>query len=291
MNVTILDGGVGQELVKRSPDEPTPLWSCRAMLDAPEILHAVHADFFAAGAEIAIANTYAVQHARLKPAGLDDRFAELHRRALDIAIAARDDHGTGRVAASLGPLGWSYRPEAVPPVAEAAAAYAEIAALHADRADLFLCETMSSVDQARGALTGLAGAALPVWLAVSPSDEDGRRLRSGELVTDILPLVDAFRPEVLLVNCARPEAVTDALAALRPHGIPLGAYANGFARIASAYKSDTATVAELDARPDLTPARYADFAEGWVELGAVVVGGCCEVGPDHIAELTRRFAA
>jgi homocysteine S-methyltransferase len=30
---------------------------------------------------------------------------------------------------------------------------------------------------------------------------------------------------------------------------------------------------------------------GWVDQGATIVGGCCEVGPDHIAELARRLRA
>jgi homocysteine S-methyltransferase len=45
----------------------------------------------------------------------------------------------------------------------------------------------------------------------------------------------------------------------------------------------------LQSRKDLTPAAYADFAESWAEMGATVIGGCCEVGPAHIAELINRF--
>jgi homocysteine S-methyltransferase len=30
---------------------------------------------------------------------------------------------------------------------------------------------------------------------------------------------------------------------------------------------------------------------GWVAQGASIVGGCCEVGPAHIAELARRLRA
>ena len=38
-----------------------------------------------------------------------------------------------------------------------------------------------------------------------------------------------------------------------------------------------------------SPEAYADFAEDWAELGATILGGCCEVSPAHIAELARRF--
>ena len=47
----------------------------------------------------------------------------------------------------------------------------------------------------------------------------------------------------------------------------------------------------LEAREDLDPAAYAGHAMGWVAAGAVIVGGCCEIGPGHIAALGQRLAA
>jgi methionine synthase I (cobalamin-dependent) len=35
------------------------------------------------------------------------------------------------------------------------------------------------------------------------------------------------------------------------------------------------------------PAEFADDALEWIECGARIVGGCCGVGPEHIAA-TRR---
>lgn len=48
--ITILDGGMGQELIVRSAQEPTRLWATQVMIDTPELVRAVHDDFFAAGA-------------------------------------------------------------------------------------------------------------------------------------------------------------------------------------------------------------------------------------------------
>lgn len=295
MSLTLLDGGMGQELVARNRAAngaaPTPLWATQVLLDAPEIVRAVHDDFFAAGAEIATVNSYAILRDRLEPRGLSGRFAELHEAACQIAIAARDAHGSGRVAGSAGPLGWSYAPHLVPPSAEAAPLYAEIAAIQAPFVDLTIIETMASVDQARGALMGYSGAPAPVWLAVTASDADGTRLRSGEPIVDILPLVAEFGAAALLVNCSMPEAVTQALTALAEAAppVPLGAYANGFTGISAGFVDPNATVAQLQARADLGPAAYAEHAAEWVRLGATIVGGCCEVGPSHIAALRRRF--
>ena len=107
--VTLLDGGVGQELVRRSAARPTPLWATDAMRHAPGLAQAVHADFLAAGATVLKANTYAIHRDRLAREGLEDRFEALHDQALSEAQAARDAAGGGRIAGCIGPLGASYR--------------------------------------------------------------------------------------------------------------------------------------------------------------------------------------
>lgn len=261
------------------------------MLDRPELVRAVHEDYFAVGATVATTNTYSVLRDRLRPEGLEDRFADLIDTALSEAEAARDAHGGGRIAGSLGPPRASYRPDLCPPENEAAALYAELVSLMEARVDVLLIETVSSIRHARGALAGCAETSLPVWLAVSVDDEDGTRLRSGEALSELAPVVDEFRPDALLVNCSRPEVIDTALAILGQFGLPTGAYANGFTRISEGFLQDRSTTESLTARSDLGPAEYADFAMGWVEAGAAIVGGCCEVGPAHIAELARRLTA
>ena len=97
-DITLLDGGMGQELVARSGDEPTPLWATQVMIDHPGLVQTIHADYFAAGATVATTNTYAIHHDRLEKFGLDDRFITLHMQAVAEAKAARDAHGSGRSA-------------------------------------------------------------------------------------------------------------------------------------------------------------------------------------------------
>ena len=80
-----------------------------------------------------------------------------------------------------------------------------------------------------------------------------------------------------------------ALEIIKGFGKPFGAYANGFTRISEGFLGDAPTVDALEQRTDLDPAAYAEFAMGWVDQGATIVGGCCEVGPGHIAELARRL--
>ena len=289
MSITLLDGGMGQELIRRSTVAPTALWSTQVMIDQPDLVRGIHADFFAAGAEIATANTYAIHRDRLVRVDREDDLTVLHETACRIAVEARDAHGSGRVAGSIGPLGASYRTDITPPLREAIPLMEEVARVQMPFVDLFLIETMSSLQQARAALRATLPLGTPVWIGISVSDEDGTRLRSGEPVEDVLDLIGDLTPEALLVNCAIPEAVTQALGQLEGCPVSLGAYANGFTRISEGFLTDAPTVDALTCRTDVGPQAYAAHVADWVSLGASIVGGCCEVGPDHISELHRRF--
>ena len=289
-DIILLDGGMGQELVHRSGDKPTNLWATRVMLDHPGMVKAIHADYFDAGATVATTNTYAIHHDRLIKDGLDDQFTTLHHSALAEAKAARAAHGTGRIAGSIGPLVASYRPDTHPPHAEAVTKYAEVARILAPEVDLILCETVASLAHASAVLEGALTAGKPVWLSITVDDEDGAKLRSGEPVADLCAIA-AKGAAAVLANCSAPEAMTAALTELAKCGLPYGAYANGFEQITKEFLQDRPTVDTLHPRRDLGPEAYARYALGWVEQGATIVGGCCEVGPAHIAELARALRA
>lgn len=289
MSVTLLDGGMGQELLARTGAEPTGLWSTQVMIDQPDAVRDIHADYFKAGASIATTNTYAIHRDRLENTAYASHFEALHIQALELAVEARDAHGSGLVAGALGPLGWSYKAELAPHSSKAAGLYAEIVEIHEPVVDMFILETMSGVDQARGGLMGTRNTAKPVWLALSVDDDEGERLRSGEPLSDILPLLSEFDVAAVLLNCSRPEAISQGLPVLSESGRPFGAYANGFTSIAESFRRAGETVRSLETRVDLGPEDYADFVDQWLALGATIVGGCCEVGPAHIMEISTRL--
>lgn len=289
-DITLLDGSIGQELVKRSGDRATPLWSTRVMIDHPDLVAEVHRDYFRRGATVATTNTYAVHRSRLVRVGMEDQMSTLIDTALTQAERARAET-EGRIAGVLGPLLASYRPDLNPDPADAAEKFAELVAMMAARVDLFLIETVSSIQEAEGALRGTAGCGKPVWLSLSVNDDDGGLLRSGEALADIAPLVEEFSPDAVLINCSRPEAIPAALEILSGMKRPFGAYANGFTHISDGFLEDAPTVDALQQRHDLGPKAYADLGMRWVDQGATIVGGCCEIGPDHIEELANRLRA
>ena len=284
----ILDGGMGQELVKRA-GKATDLWSMQALLDTPAIVRAIHDEYFAAGAEIATTNTYSILPDRLMSKGLIEQLVPMTRSACEMALAARDAHGSGQVAGSLGPQGFSYQPDKAPPAEQAAEVYADIARLHAEYVDFHILETMSSIDQARGGLMGAGVTGKPVWVSLSVDDSDGTKLRSGEPLSGAILMLEEFQPATVLINCCVPEAVSQGLPVLAGSGFNLGAYANGFTGIHSDFNSIHATVDLLKSRTDLGPEQYLKFAITWAEMGALAIGGCCEVGPKHIAMMAKHF--
>jgi homocysteine S-methyltransferase len=171
------------------------------------------------------------------------------------------------------------------------ALYAEIAAQIGPRVDVLIGETLATLSNVRAFLEGAAQGAPGVarWVSVTVEDRDGTRLRSGEALADLAGL--AAQADGVLVNCSAPEAIDQAMPILAGFGRPYGGQGNGFTQITSDFLKPSPTVDALSNRPDMTPERYADFVMGWVAQGATLVGGCCETGPAHIAEIARRLRA
>lgn len=286
--ITLLDGGLGQELRHRSQRPVSPLWSAQVMLDEPELVSAVHRDYINAGAEIITANTYVATPPRLARDGKPEWLETLHEAALTAAHQAREQSGQRvRIAGCLPPLVASYHASVVPDDETCLRDYRRLSKLQASHVDLLICETMSLTREALAAVQAGKERGLPVWCAFSVDDSDGSKLRSGESLLAAAHAVAREGADAILINCSAPEAVTTAMLILRETGLPFGGYANGFK--AAAELKPGGTVDALTARKALTPAAYADHVQDWIDAGATIVGGCCEIGPAHIAELSARF--
>ena len=296
-SVIVLDGGMGQELLRHTASTPTPLWSADVMARDPQAVVDVHRSYIDAGAQVITLNSYSATRCRLGQRGRGDEYESLQRTALELAAHARSEAGapdTVRIAGCLSPYLWSYRPELAPPFDELVPYYAETVELQAPGVDLFLAETMTSVDEGVAAAVAASTAGLPVWVAWTLADDRSGHLRSGETIADAAAELRRRGVAVdgLLVNCSLPESIDAALPALRRAGDEIGArvgaYANGFGAINADYTTDS-TVDALDQRADLDPAGYLRWIERWVDGGATIVGGCCEIGPAHIRAIADRF--
>jgi S-methylmethionine-dependent homocysteine/selenocysteine methylase len=287
--IVLTDGGMGQELLRRSGAAPTPLWSARVLIDEPDLVSDLHLDFIEAGARVITINTYAATPERLEREGVGELFQTLQRRGIDLARQARDKAGRDvRIAGCLPPLFGSYKPELTLSFEETLSIYRQVVAEQEDHVDLFLCETMASAQEGLAAATAAAESGLPVWVSWTLRENVKLpRLRSGETVAKAAASIMHIATEARLVNCSMPEVVSAAIGDLVSLGGPVGAYANGFTSVTALKHGGTVDV--LSARKDLGPYAYAEFAMSWVDTGAGIVGGCCEVGPEHIAVLKDRL--
>ena len=284
----ILDGGMGSELIRRGAGDARGLWSARALLEAPESVVGVHRDYMAVGAEIIITNTYSTIPSYLGKIGMAERWLELTALAGSLARSAVEGApDEARVAGSLPPLSESYRPDMVPPDAEARALYEQMVEALDPYVDLFICETMSSAREARNAASmARRHSAKPVYVSWTLAEAAGAGLRSGESVAEALDEVADLAPEALLFNCTSPEAIAGGLAQLADlTDKPLGAYPNRF-NVPEGWTLDGDAQTELR---ELSVEAFVNHALQWRDLGASLIGGCCGIGPEHIAAVADRL--
>lgn len=289
--VTLLDGGLGQEIQKRSPDAAHALWSVKVMMEAPEIVLAVHHDYLKAGAGVLCVNTYTATPSRLERSGVSEWFDEAQALALKFARQAREESGREDVQLNgcLPPLVASYHTDVSLDYEASLAMYRQIVAAEQDGVDIFIAETMGIIDEARAAIDAAKESGKPVYVGFTVADDGSNTLRSGQRLEDAVAMATDAGVAGVLVNCSFPEAVSAAMPILKASGIRFGGYANGFTSIDAL--APGGNVDDLTARKDLGPEAYAEFAFSWIDAGASIIGGCCEVGPDHIRLLDQRFDA
>jgi S-methylmethionine-dependent homocysteine/selenocysteine methylase len=287
-SVVLLDGGMGQELLNRSANKAPMLWSAHYLMSEPALVEAVHREYIEAGARVLTINAYSATFTRMAMVDAIDRVPQLQRTACEMALKARDASGAAgsnvSVAGCLPPLNGTYRPDRVRSFEINLDEYRRLAALQAPHVDLFICETMSSAEEARAAATAASETGKPVWVSWSLEDGGSSRLRSGETIAQAHRALDGLPVQALLANCCHPESITAGMPELVGLGLPAGGYANGFTGIPKTFIPGK-TKELLSARQDLGLQPYARFALQWVGQGAVIVGGCCEVGTAHIAQL------
>ena len=295
-NIKILDGGMGRELARMGAPFRQPEWSALALMEAPQFVRAAHDAFIAAGSQVITTNSYAVVPFHVG----EDVFAEqgaalialsgkLAREAADAAPAKV------LVAGSLPPVLGSYRPDLFEPVAAKKLLQVLVDNLTGN-VDVWLAETQSSVAEVEAVRDVLGDDPRPLWLSFTLQDnldpQGNALLRSGESVAEAVNAALRISAGAVLFNCSRPEvmatAVKTARAALTSQGsaLDIGVYANAFE------PSDNTRGANeglSKMRQDTDPAGYLDFAKDWVAQGATMVGGCCGIGPEHIAALKQAF--
>jgi S-methylmethionine-dependent homocysteine/selenocysteine methylase len=291
---TLLDGGTGRELLRLGAPFRQPEWSALALIEAPEFVSRVHQGYIDAGADVITTNSYAVVPFHIGAARFRERGFALAALSGKLARAAADAAPRAiRVAGSLPPVCGSYRPDLFD-AAVARPVLAELVSALELSVDLWLAETVSSQAEMELVSEVLCASRHPWWGSYTLNDDpacaSAPRLRSGEAIESAVVHAARLGARAVLFNCSQPEVIAGAVAAARraldaataPGGlhVQVGAYANAF----PPQPATASANADLNAlRTDLGPAQYLNWVDRWLADGAEIVGGCCGVGPEHIA--------
>jgi S-methylmethionine-dependent homocysteine/selenocysteine methylase/SAM-dependent methyltransferase len=281
----VLDGGTATELPRPRGqgglDER--LWGTRALIDEPDQVLDVHRRYVAAGCDVISTNTWGLPSAllddgpRLWESTRPIHWMDIARQGVRLAREA----AAPAVAFSLN--GDLDRPGGEETVRLLARAFAS------EPPDLVLLETLSLVRPSLfSVVEGLLETGLPVWLSF-------RRCRHG--LCGVYgqhwggPEGDAFGRAArrfeelgvaaLLVNCIPPDHVDGMVSYLRDFtDLPLGVYPNLGYYTSAGWRFEEG----------VGGSEYAEMALRWRGEGAQIVGGCCGVGPEHIAAARDRLA-
>ncbi|MFE2183393.1 homocysteine S-methyltransferase [Streptomyces sp. NPDC059455] len=289
----VLDGGLSNQLEAQGCDLTDELWSARLLADDPGQLEAAHTAYARAGARVLITGSYQASYEGFAHRGVGHEEATaLLRRSVELARAGAERAAAERtaagergaepvwVAASVGPYGAmladgsEYRGRYGLSVAELARFHRpRIEALAAAGPDALALETVPDADEAEALLSAVEGCGVPVWLSYSIA---GETTRAGQPLRDAFALAAGVDQVIAVgVNCCEPGDADRAVEiAADTTGKPVVVYPN------SGEEWD-ATARSWRGRVTFDPGRV----KAWRDAGARLIGGCCRVGPERIAEL------
>lgn len=288
----ILDGGLGRELARRGAPFRQPEWSALALIEAPETVKEVHLDFINAGAEVITTNNYAVVPFHIGQERFETDGVRLIKVAIEQAKNAVKESGKNvKIAGCLPPLFGSYRADLFQPGQAKNRAEPIINTL-APEVDFWLAETQSCLKEVETVHALLPQDGKDYWVSFTLQDEikqEQALLRSGENMQQVADFIKQSNAKAVLFNCCQPEVILQAINEIKgliPESVQIGAYANAFP---PQDESATANDGLDEIRKDLDAPTYLAFAKQWQQAGASLVGGCCGIGPEHIAELSQFF--
>lgn len=273
----ILDGATGSNLMAKG----MPMGVCPEdwIYHHKDAIVSLQKAYVEAGTQILYAPTFTANRIKLAEYGMEDRLEELNRAMVrysreaagDRAFVAGDLTMTGR---QLYPVGDLMFEDLVDVYKE------QVRAILKEGVDLFVIETMMSLQECRAALLAVKETCdLPVMISLT-YNEDGRTLygTSPEIAMVVLEHMGA---DIVGVNCSTgPLAMIPLVKAMLPYAdIPIMVKPN-------------AGMPELENGETvykMTPEEFADACEQLVDAGASVVGGCCGTRPDHIKALADRM--
>lgn len=277
-DVLISDGATGTYLQAKGL-EPG---GCPELMNVeqPEVVRRMAAEYFAAGSDIVLTNSFGGNKFGLKRYGFEDRVRDFNRLA---AEHARSQTPEGRyTVGSVGPTGVFMEPLGEVGKEEMYDAFAEqITALEEGGADGVVIETMISVDEAEVAIKAARENTNLTVMSTLTFDKGPRGwfTMMGDTPEAAVKRIGEAGAQVVGTNCGNGvEAMIDLVTRIR-------AATDRFLIVHS-----NAGIPEIIqgrvVYPE-TPEFMAPRFKALADLGVSIIGGCCGTTPGHIAALVQ----
>ncbi len=271
--IVLLDGATGTNLQKAG----MPIGVCpeQLILEKRDVMNGLQKRFVEAGTQILYAPTFTGNRIKLAEYGLADRLAEMNRDL--VAISREAAGGRAYVAGDMTMTGRQLYPMGDLPFEELVQVYTEQAqALYDAGVDLFVVETMMSLQETRACVLAIRDVCdLPV-LASLTFEKDGRTLY-GTPPEAAVVVLQSLGVDAVGLNCSTgPEDMVETVRTMYAYAdIPILAKPN-------------AGLPELENGRTVYKTTAEEFGRDGrllIAAGARIVGGCCGTTPAHIQAL------
>jgi len=294
--IRILDGGMGQELLNRGLKPKGTLWSAHALIDkgCHQMVIDTHLDFINAGAEVIVTTTFTARRNRLIQNDCEKYFEKINIKAVELAQKARDiSKKEVLIAGGLPNQKQTYSADLGKDLGLIEKNFYDQAKLLKHGIDFFYLDVMSSGLECKIALKVIESYNLPVLVGIHLRDNG--LLPSGEKVIDIFKKYKNKNWLGIIMACISPGAYGLVINDLKKIDMPYGFKLNAFKKIPEGYSvaskdewgnaGNPTTV--LGKNTDLNESKFYEYAKKFMKDGATILGGCCEIRPSHIKEISK----
>lgn len=274
-NILYLDGGMGSLLQAFGikPGEHPERWS----VSHPEVITKIHKDYFDAGSNVVLTNTFGANTLKFDIEEVDAIIKASIENAREAALQSTN-HNPKFVGLDIGPCGKLLKPYGDLDFEDAVEAFAGMVKAGVKYgADLIFIETMNDSYETKAALLAAKeNSELPVFVS-NAYGEDGK-LMTGATPAAMVAMVEGMGADAIGCNCSLGPAQ------LAPVIDELLEYAS----IPVMVKPNAGLPRESDGKAvyDILPKQFGQEVLALVEKGVRAVGGCCGTTPEYIRELT-----
>jgi len=292
----ILDGGMGQELIKKGLKPRGTLWSASALIEEKyhQLVTDTHLDFINAGADVIVTATFTARRIRLIENKCEEHFKYINTKAVELALKARDISKKNiLVAGGLPNQYQTYNENLGNDLNLIEKNFYDQAKLLKSNIDFFYLDVMGSGKECEIALKTIKSFKLPVLVGVHIRKNG--KLPSGENISDIVKKYKDENWLGIVAACVHPESYEIITKELKNLDIPYGFKLNAFKNIPDDYAAREPAIwgkggnptKILGSREDITESKFYEFVKKFKDAGATILGGCCEIRPSHIKEIFK----